>query len=195
LIAVLVAAVSVSPALAATNTPPPPPQTPPVLLATPPAVANPYVNPFANPSWSPSRTDMGMDWIEAKRLPVVAIGDAVIVGSDNHSPWPGKHIIWYQLLDGSHAGDIVYVAEHLTKLAKAGTVVKAGQQIATALPGFPWTEWGWADQYGSPRALRCYKEGKATNSGREMSRFLQSLGALAGDPAGRGPSTPSGKLC
>jgi hypothetical protein len=154
-----------------------------------------YVNPFADPAWQPSRTDMGVDWAPVHQLPVLAIGDAVILGSDWHSGWPGGHEIWYQLLDGSHAGDIVYVAEHLRRLIAVGTTVKAGQQIAVALPGYPWTEWGWADQYGSPRAYPCYHEGQVTNSGKEMARFMQSLGATVGDPPGPGSAKPSGKLC
>lgn len=159
------------------------------------STAGRYVNPFTNPSWEPSRTDMGMDWIPLHKLAVRAIGDAVILGSDNHSGWPGGHLIWYQLTDGSHAGDVVYVAEHLTRLMPAGEVVQAGQQIATALPGYPWTEWGWANTDGSPRAYPCYKEGHSTNSGREMARFLHSLGAPAGDPLGTGPMAPVGRLC
>ncbi len=155
----------------------------------------PYINPFANAGWQPSRTDMGMDWAPVRRLSVLAIGNAVIIGSDSHAPWPGQHLIWYRLLDGSHAGDIVYVAEHLTRLVPAGRTVKAGQRIATALPGYPWTEWGWADQYGSPRAYPCYHEGTQTNSGKEMARFLHSLGAPVGEPTGTGPSSPVGKLC
>jgi hypothetical protein len=147
--------------------------------------AQAYVNPFADPAWTPSRTDMGMDWVSAHKLPVLAIGDAVILGSDNHSGWPGHHTIWYQLLDGSHAGDIIYVAEHLQRLLPAGRTVRAGQQIAVALPGYPWTEWGWADAYGSPRAYPCYHEGRRTNSGEEMERFLMSLGAAGGDPVWR----------
>jgi hypothetical protein len=154
-----------------------------------------YMNPFADPAWQPSRTDMGMDWLPAHRLPVLAIGDGVILGADNHSGWPGKHLIWYQLTSGSHKGDVIYVAEHLKNLARPGTVVHAGQKIALALPGYPWTEWGWADQYGNPRAYPCYKEGRATNSGKEMARFLISLGAAQGDPPGKGPAGPAGKRC
>jgi hypothetical protein len=154
-----------------------------------------YVNPFANPAWEAGRIDMGMDWAPLHRLPVVAIGSGVILGSSTHSGWPGKHFIFYQLSGGSHAGDIVYVAEHLAGLAKAGTRVHAGQQIAVAIPGYPYIETGWADQYGSPRAYPCYHEAQKTNSGKEMERFLISLGAPAGDPPGRGPNGPAGKLC
>jgi hypothetical protein len=167
------------------------------LIAAVPASAaqSKYVNPFADPAWQPSRTDMGMDWVPVRKLPVLAIGDAVILGASNHSGWPGKHYIWYQLTNGSHKGAVIYVAEHLKNLVRAGTRVHAGQQIALALPGYPWTEWGWADVYGNPRAYPCYKEGKATNSGKEMARFLALLGAPQGDPPGKGPTHPSGKRC
>jgi hypothetical protein len=154
-----------------------------------------YINPFADPAWAPSRIDMGVDWIPAHRLPVLAIGDAVILGSSTHSGWPGGRFIWYQLLNGSHAGDVVYVAENLRHVLPAGTTVKAGQQIAVALPGYPWTEWGWADAYGETRAQPCYKDGHATNSGREMARFLQSLGATLMNDPGPGSDQPTGKRC
>jgi hypothetical protein len=154
-----------------------------------------YVNPFADPRWEAGRIDMGMDWAPLHRLPVLAVGDAVILGSENHSGWPGNHLMWYQLTDGSNAGDVIYVAEHLTQLAAVGKVVRAGQQIAVAVPGYPYIEMGWADTYGSPRAYPCYKEGKATNSGREMARFLASLGATVGTLSTRVPTAPSGKRC
>jgi hypothetical protein len=163
--------------------------------AGPLGAAHRYINPFTSTAWQPSRIDMGMDWLPVHKMAVLAIGDAVILGADSHSSWPGGHLIWYQLTDGSHAGDIVYVAEHLNHLVRAGTVVQAGRQIAVALPGYPWTEWGWADSYGSPRAYPCYKEGRVTNSGREMARFLRSLGAATGDPPGRGPNRPAGRNC
>lgn len=155
-----------------------------------------YINPFINAAWGPARTDMGVDWIPAHKLPVRAIGDAVILGSDSHSDWPGGHIIWYQLLDGTHAGDIVYVAEHLKKLIPAGRIVRAGQRIAVALPGYPWTEWGWATEYGSPLAYPCYKiDGEQTAAGREMARFMTNLGAHVYDAPGHGPSYPLGRGC
>lgn len=154
-----------------------------------------YIDPFTTSGWYPARTDMGVDWVATRPLPVLAIGDAVILGSDSHASWPGHRIIWYQLLNGTHAGDIVYVAEHLKHLLPAGTHVRAGQKIAEALPGYPYTEWGWADAYGSPRAYPCYHEGQQTRSGEEMARFMQSLGAQVADRPGRVADAPFGKLC
>jgi hypothetical protein len=172
------------------------PQYGPTLPANPFTHPHPYVNPFTNSAWGPARTDMGVDWIPSRRLPVLAIGDAVILGSDSHADWPGHHIIWYQLLDGTHAGDIIYVAEHLRKLVHAGTFVRAGQQIGQALPGYPWTEWGWATAYGSPVAYPCYRvDGEQTKAGREMARFMLNLGARVYDAPGPGPSYPRLRRC
>jgi hypothetical protein len=154
-----------------------------------------YVNPFQSTAWSPSRTDMGVDWIPAHPTPVAAIGAGTIVDSENHASWPGKHYIAYQLTAGSHIGDVIYVAEHLKKLLHVGTSVHAGQRIATALPGYPWIETGWADQWGSPRAYPCYKDGKRTSSGKEMARFLVALGASVYDKPGKGSMAPTGKRC
>jgi hypothetical protein len=160
-----------------------------------PVKAAPYVNPFADPRWIAGRIDMGMDWVPLRKLPVLAVGDATVLGADNHSGWPGHHIIWYQLNDGALKGDIIYVAEHLTSLVRAGTTVRAGQRIAVAVPGYPYIETGWADSYGSPRAYPCYREGVPTNSGREIASFLGSLGAPLGITLHRVATRPSGRLC
>jgi len=159
------------------------------------ASADHYVNPFTDPAWGPARTDMGVDWIPNKPLPVLAVGNAVILGVDRHAPWPGGKFIYYQLLDGSHAGDIIYVAEHLSQMINAGTHVNAGQKIAEALPGYPYIEMGWADRYGSPIAYPCYHEGQQTRSGKRMARFVESLGASVYDNPGPGLTTEDGVRC
>ena len=131
-----------------------------------------YIDPFTAPGWQRARTDMGVDWLVTRPEPVLAIGDAVIVGSNSHDGgWPGRHFIWYRLLDGSHVGDTIYVAEHITHLLSAGAHVRAGQKIAEALPGGTGTEWGWAEPTGATRAHRCYHEGHATHS---AGRWLAS---------------------
>jgi len=139
---------------------------------------------------------MGVDYMPRRREPVRAIGRAKIIGSDSHSGWPGGHFIWYKLLGGDHRGDIIYVAETMTNLVRRGATVPAGHRIATALPQGTGTEWGWATRSGSPRAAPCYHEGMRTNSGKEMARFLLSLGADVGDKVRRrGSDEPSGRLC
>src|SRR3954465_3135564 len=82
--------------------------------------ADAYVNPFPQGSWSPGRIDMGVDMIPNHRAPIRAIGAAEILGATTKSGWPGGRYLWYQLSSGTHKGEIVYVAEHLRKLAPAG---------------------------------------------------------------------------
>jgi murein DD-endopeptidase MepM/ murein hydrolase activator NlpD len=154
-----------------------------------------YVNPFKHRRWISGRIDMGVDYVPYHPTAVVAIGDAKILGSDSHSGWPGGHFIWYKLTDGDHAGDIIYVAEELKKMVPAKTRVAAGQRIATARPGGSGLEIGWANRLGETRAARCYSEGMRTNSGKEMARFLRSLGAKVVDHPGRGANEPRGKRC
>jgi murein DD-endopeptidase MepM/ murein hydrolase activator NlpD len=154
-----------------------------------------YVNPFKPARWYEGRIDMGVDYVPARNHAVVAIGHAKILGSDSHSGWPGGHLLWYKLLDGDHAGTVIYVAEELKKLVPKGTRVQAGQRIATARAGGSGLEIGWANRRGIPRAASCYAEGMKTHSGREMGRFLHSLGAKVGDRPGRVPDHPVGKRC
>jgi len=156
---------------------------------------NGYVNPFKPARWYEGRIDMGVDYVPVRTRAVVAIGDAKILGSDSHSGWPGAHLLWYKLLDGDHAGTVIYVAEQLKRLAPKGTKVEAGERIATARPGGSGLEIGWANRRGEPRAASCYSEGMKTHSGREMGRFLHSLGAKVGDRPGRVPNRPAGKRC
>ncbi|TMK76047.1 MAG: hypothetical protein E6G48_00060 [Actinobacteria bacterium] len=154
-----------------------------------------YVNPFNPRRWYAGRIDMGVDYVPHRRHRVVAIGDAKIMGASSHSGWPGGHFVYYKLLDGDHAGNFVYVAEQLKRLAPKGTRVQAGQRIATALPRSSGLEIGWANRRGDPRAAPCYSEGMKTHSGREMARFLRNLGAEVGDRPGRVSDQPSGKRC
>jgi hypothetical protein len=156
---------------------------------------NPYVNPIKGQAWLAGRTDMGVDYTLTEKKAVRAIGDAKILGADYHSGWPGGHFLWYKIRDGDHQGTIIYVAETLGKMAAPGTIVAAGAWIAWAKPGGTGTEWGFATKAGQPRAAPCYKEGMKTNSGKEMARFLKSLGAPVLDDPGPGPDYPSGNLC
>src|SRR5690349_7302975 len=77
------------------------------LLSVSATSAGAYVNPFKQGSWSPGRIDMGVDMLPNHTSPVLAIGAAKILGSTNKSGWPGGRYLWYQLLSGSHKGEIV----------------------------------------------------------------------------------------
>jgi LysM repeat protein len=177
-----------------TTTPPPTTPAPSTTPAPPAPVTSGYVNPFTQGSWSPARIDQGVDWIPNAPSPVVAIGDGVITYSSTGSGWPGGGFISYRLTSGSHAGLYIYVAEHLTNLLPTGTVVHAGEQIATALPGDPWTEWGWASANGpAPAPGSQYNgapDGTATAGGKAFARFLISIGVTGVQDPGPGPTTP-----
>jgi hypothetical protein len=108
--------------------------------------------------------------------------------------WPGGAFIAYGLTSGNHAGLYIFVAESLTDLVPVGTVVKAGQRIATAIPGGPETEWGYAAAPGtSPVPATPYNgapDGTQTSGGKAFARFLIELGAKPLQPPGPGPDRP-----
>jgi murein DD-endopeptidase MepM/ murein hydrolase activator NlpD len=166
----------------------------PAPVSPAPLGASGYVNPFRYGSWSPSRIDEGVDWIPNATSPVVAIGNGVITYSSMNSGWPAGGFISYRLTNGSHVGDYIYVAEHISDLLPVGTVVSAGQRIATALPGAPWTEWGWASAQGpEPAPSAQYGgglDGAPTPGGNAFARFLIELGVTGLPSPGPGSDAP-----
>jgi hypothetical protein len=151
-----------------------------------------YVNPLAGQRWELARTDQGVDYKPAVPTPVRAIGDGVVVySSSTDCPpygWPGCHVIGYKLEAGPKAGGIVFVAEHLTGLLPAGAVVHAGDRIATAWPGYPWTEWGWANCRGSGPAVSY----NGAPDGTRCPAAWRSPGSCASSaPARRRPRGPA----
>jgi peptidoglycan hydrolase-like protein with peptidoglycan-binding domain len=154
-----------------------------------------YVNPFAAGSWIPERTDQGTDWGAIRPQPVVAIGDAVITYSNSHQQgWPAGKFLVYRLTNGSHAGLYIFVAENLTNLRPLGAKVKAGQPVATAVPGGPDIEMGYAAPPGTgPNVATPYNgapDGTQTPGGKAFARFLIELGAHPQQDPGPGPDRP-----
>jgi hypothetical protein len=153
-----------------------------------------YVNPLAGQSWGLARTDQGVDYVPDAPEAVRAIGAGTVVYSSTATGWPGGAFISYRLAGGPAAGAVVYVAEHLTGLVRPGTAVRAGEPIATAWPGYPWTEWGWAAcgtdlpavQYnGAP-------DGTPMAGGLAFARFMRGLGAGTAQDPGAGPDVVRG---
>lgn len=143
-------------------------------------------NPFSDPGWSPARTDQGVDYAPTKVLPVRAICDGTII-STNGSGWPGGYFILIKLTAGPFAGKCTFVAEHLANVLPKGTDVKAGQEIGTALPGYPWTEWGWASGPQTPSTrYNGAPDGTAMPGGKAFARFLRHLGATTKEDPGPG---------
>ena len=150
-----------------------------------------YMNPLAGGQWALARTDQGVDYKPAAPEPVRAIGGGVIVYSSTATGWPGGAFISYRLSGGPAAGHVVYVAEHLTGLVPAGRTVRAGEPIATAWPGYPWTEWGWAACSGDLPAAQYdgAPDGTPMAGGLAFARFMRGLGAATAQDPGPGPDT------
>lgn len=148
-----------------------------------------YINPLAGQQWGLGRTDQGVDYLPDVPEPVRAIGNGVVVFSSTRTRWPGGAFISYKLTDGPKAGSVIYVAEHLTGLAPEGASVQAGATIATAWPGYPWTEWGWAACSGDFPAVpyNGAPDGTPTAGGLAFARFMLELGAGTEMNPGPGP--------
>ena len=129
---------------------------------------------------------MGVDYIPAQPLPVKAICDGDILSTDG-GKWPGGVYIELKLTSGPLVGKCVFIAEHLTNMIAPGHVT-AGQTIATALPGYPWTEWGWSQGHRTPSVpYNGAADGTPMPGGKSFARFLRSLGASTQEDPGPGP--------
>jgi murein DD-endopeptidase MepM/ murein hydrolase activator NlpD len=138
-----------------------------------PLPASGYVNPFDDAVRG--RIDQGVDYVGTGAIR--AIGKARILQTGAPG-WPGGGGVLYRLLDGSHAGRVVYVFEGITPTVSAGQLVLAGQQIGTFVPGSSTgIEIGFADSAGVPLSHAVYREGMVTAWGRRMASFLSSIGA------------------
>jgi hypothetical protein len=138
------------------------------------------------------RTDMGVDF--AGNGTIFAIGNAKVtrVAAQGESTgWPGANgggsgaMIVYELLDGSHKGKFVYLAENVdpVKGLRVGQTLKPGEAYATARGKYPFLEIGWAAN-GQGRTLAAattgYTEGEQTKAGKDFARFLHSLKGTKG---------------
>jgi hypothetical protein len=152
-----------------------------------------YVNPLAGQRWTLARTDQGVDYRPDVPEPVRAIGAGTVVYSSTAdcppTGWPACAVIGYRLTAGPKADGIIFVAEHLTGLLPAGARLRPGRTIATALPGYPWTEWGWANCRGSGPAVSYNgaADGTPMPGGKAFARFMRELGAATAQDPGPGP--------
>jgi murein DD-endopeptidase MepM/ murein hydrolase activator NlpD len=132
-----------------------------------------YVSPFL--SATEGRIDQGVDFTGTG--PIVAVGDAKIL-SVGAPGWPEGGGVLYKLLSGERAGQVVFVYEGVQATVRAGEKVSAGEQVATFVPGGS-IEIGFADANGVPLSHGEYSEGKETQWGREMARFLSGIGGAS----------------
>ena len=96
--------------------------------------------------------------------------------------YAGQPLVYFELLDGSDAGKVQYVAEEITDIARPGSILQQGQVVARFAPSGTGIEYGWSTLNGVTLAVATtgYEEGQITPAGRYIRAWLNSLGAHAG---------------
>jgi hypothetical protein len=149
------------------------------LIAAPVTNAT-YINPLHYVSvWE--RTDQGVDAQLPVGAPILAPCTVKILAII--PDWyAGQPLVYFELLDGPDAGKVQYVAEQITKIAPAGTILQQGQPIARFAASGTAIEFGWSTLNGVTlaRATTGYEEGQVTPAGRNIRDWLNALGANAG---------------
>ncbi|MBV9801543.1 MAG: hypothetical protein JO130_00070 [Solirubrobacterales bacterium] len=127
------------------------------------------------------RTDQGVDANMPVGAPILAPCPVKILAVI--PDWyAGQPLIYFELLDGADAGKVQYVAEEITDLAPAGSILQQGQVIARYASSGTGIEYGWSTLNGVTlaRATTGYEEGQVTPAGVNMRNWLNALGANAG---------------
>ncbi len=139
-----------------------------------------YIDPLQYVSvWE--RTDQGVDAQLPVGAPILAPGPvkilAIIPGW-----YAGQPLVYFELLNGPDAGKVQYVAEEITDIAPAGSILTQGQAVARYAASGTGIEYGWSTLNGITlaRATTGYEEGEATPAGKSMRAWLNALGANAG---------------
>ena len=90
--------------------------------------------------------------------------------------------MYFELLEGSYAGQVQYVAEQITDIAPPGSILTQGQPIARYAKTGTSIEYGWSTLSGLTLAVATTgcEEGQITPAGRSMRAWLNRLGAGAG---------------
>jgi hypothetical protein len=127
------------------------------------------------------RTDQGVDANMPVGAPILAPGKIKILAIE--PDWyAGQPLVYWELLDGRQAGQVQFVAEEITKIARPGTILQRGEVIARYAASGTGIEFGWSTPNGTTLAVATsgYEEGAITPAGRYMRAWLNSLGAHAG---------------
>ena len=139
-----------------------------------------YINPLRYVTqWG--RTDQGVDAGMPVGAPILAPSRVKILALIPN--WfAGQPLVYYELLDGPDAGKIQYVAEQITNIAPAETILQKGQPIARFAASGTDIEFGWSTINGVTlaQATSGYTEGQVTPAGRSIRTWLNGLGAHAG---------------
>jgi hypothetical protein len=140
-----------------------------------------YINPLQFVSvWE--RTDQGVDAQMPVGAPILAPGTVKILAIEPNW-YAGQPLVYFELLDGPDAGRVQYVAEQITDIVPAGTILQRGQPIARYASRGTAIEYGWSTPNGITlaRATTGYEEGQVTPAGRSIREWLNHLGANAGN--------------
>lgn len=127
------------------------------------------------------RTDQGVDANMPVGAPILAPGKIKILAIE--PDWyAGQPLVYWELLDGRQAGQVQYVAEEITDIARPSTILQQGEVIARYAAAGTGIEFGWSTPNGTTLAVATsgYEEGVITAAGRYMRAWLNSLGAHAG---------------
>jgi hypothetical protein len=142
-----------------------------------------YINPLPYVTccgrWE--RTDQGVDATMPVGAPIVAPSPVKILAIE--PDWyAGQPLVYYELLNGSWAGHVQYVAEEITDIAKPGSFLPQGAVIARFAPSGTGIEFGWSTLNGITLAMATtgYEEGQATPAGQSIRGWLNAVGAKAG---------------
>jgi hypothetical protein len=127
------------------------------------------------------RTDQGVDASMPISAPILAPCTVKILAII--PDWyAGQPLVYFELLNGPDAGRVQYVAEQITDIAPAGSILQQGQAIARYAASGTDIEYGWSTLNGVTlaRATTGYEEGEVTPAGQYMRAWLNRLGANAG---------------
>ena len=150
-------------------------------LVAAPITNDTYVNPLQFVTvWE--RTDQGVDAQMPVGAPILAPGSVKILAIEPNW-YAGQPLVYFELLDGPDAGRVQYVAEQITGIAPASTILQRGQLIARYASTGTGIEYGWSTPNGITlaRATTGYEEGQVTPAGRSIREWLNQLGANAGN--------------
>ena len=139
-----------------------------------------YINPLQFVSvWG--RTDQGVDAQMPVGAPILAPGRVKILAIEPNW-YAGQPLVYFELLDGRDAGRVQYVAEQITDIVPAGTILQRGQPIARYASTGTAIEYGWSTLNGITlaKATTGYEEGQVTPAGQSIREWLNALGANAG---------------
>jgi hypothetical protein len=127
------------------------------------------------------RTDQGVDANLPVGAPILA-PCTVKVLAIIPDWYAGQPLIYFELLDGPDAGRVQYVAEEITDLAPAGSILQQGHAVARYAASGTGIEYGWSTLNGITlaEATTGYEEGEITPAGTYMRNWLNALGANAG---------------